>query len=412
MLFPPYVLDDLYTMTDDVEVFGGNTGNHERSLTLNASYMDLKTSTVTADFTRTFGENTIKSIVIGRIHSDRNAHFVIHMYPELRNAVWGSLNFLAPYMVEHKETGSYLWKYVSGTLYQFDLTKYSVSVLKTIDKTTCGVSVLGGGVAVTRGITGSESTIGFRAAYASYVDTTITDRLYYTLDFYTAVTTNNVAIPFSMTAGAIAGGATLATIVYPVIVYLPHEDKMQVFRTVSYGDHGEDGFGCNVQVATFSGISTPASMTFEVDDLGVLPYGIGNFTATPSEASTISGYFDVDEELYYLPYVLRVVNGVVKTVAYSSFTPGIVYDRDFGVSGKSFVLRAYPDNKQTRAYPIVKVGDEIRQVHANGYETTDPTISGFSYALFTDVFSAINLPETVFKPADKILHIIYKYKLE
>ncbi|MDR2170659.1 MAG: hypothetical protein LBP59_10995 [Planctomycetaceae bacterium] len=404
MVIPPYVQPNLTSLTSNVPFYGTSAvGETDKLLIPSASYLDPDTGDYAIDFVKNYGVATIKSISVGRIHGEKNSNFGLWMHEQMRNPTWVGWNLTAPYLLEHRTTGSFLWKYYSGYMFQVDLSNMATPVARSISGTACGIPGVSSGIAVTTGPAGEEKTIGYRAIYSSATSTTHTVNLQYTTAFYTATSVATKPIVFTLRDSVSAGATNVGSSSQPVIVYLPETNQIQVFQTLSYGNHGDDGYGCNVQVATISGIDDPANMTYEIEDLGILDYGIGNHSSS-GENYSLQGYYDVENERYYLPYayVKNHATSVVSVID-STFTPGIIYDAEFTAPLRRIIMRI----STSQSCPFILVDGKIRQIWAN---SSGQNI-GFPYVRLSQVFSAINLPEPVTKPSDKILHVIYKYRL-
>jgi hypothetical protein len=411
---PPYVDRTLTGLSPDVLFYStGGATEVSNQMVRDRAYLNLDTAEYCFDFMKTAGAYTIKSLCVGRSHAERASTIGHVVQPVVRNASLFPVNLLAPYLLEYGQVGEsdepedvYLWKYLSGSLYRFQLTGNRSEELTTISNAVCPVPNLAGAVVTQRKAVNANYFLGCQVYNMTTSGTTVTSTIQYIASstFRTTSGVSSFTIPFSrmpdVAANIMPGGNLCA-----VMVYRPDTDVFEVFQTVSFGDHGDAGFGFNVQKAVISGLDDIATRTVTIVDLGVLPYAIGNYNGN-TYSYVVPGFYDAVDEQYYLPYyhVLSPSNTQV-TVGDSAFTPGIIYDKDFTAVKGNTVMRT----STSYMYPFARLDGKVRQIWPGDSGALGS--SATPYFESTQLFSALNLPEPLVKPADKVLHIIYKYKL-
>ena len=147
---------------------------------------------------------------------------------------------------------------------------------------------------------------------------------------------------------------------------------------------------------TVSGLATPATMTNETDDLGILPYNISNFNTTA--ALYLTGYFDGTH--YYLPYTTTMdADGKIDTITDNAFQNGIEISADCKNVSRIFNMR----NSASTPNLIVRADTGLLQCQVNA--------ANIPYIFMSQVVSGANLPEPSVKGLDDVLRIIYRYRL-
>jgi hypothetical protein len=374
----------------------------------------------TIDYIKNSGTGTVKSLCVGRIHSEMVSTFQTFVADINRNLTWQAAAPQLQYLLEHKSGKSFLWKNIGTTaVYKFDLTDKTSPIIRAVpNASSWGGYNTTGGLAFTTGDVGSETVTAIRfnapsiVAASNRVNVPIVASLPANF-FVNATVTALTTIAFDLPQDDIDNGTTLipnVTAYHPVMLMgqdsTDADPTIEIFQTVGIGP---DGF--KVMRAVLSNILNPTSIVVDIDEeTYTFPVAIGNYYYSSFDVSDLLGYYEekgvdgVDSE-YYLPYTQVWQNNAAKGVANASFTPGIVVDKDLTTAGKRFIYRsgtAFP-----YITPFAKIEGKVRQM----CPASAAANQGWVYPTNTQVFSAIQLPEPVEKTADKTLHIIYKYRL-
>jgi hypothetical protein len=421
VVFPPYVQDDLVTLSPNVKFYttgSAFTTETDVGMQLYRSYISPDGAEYTVDYIKNSGTGTVKSLCIGRIHSEMAATFQTFASDVNRNLTWQAATPTIAYFFEHKADKSFIWKNLGNTaVYKFDLTDKTSPIVRTATATWGGVAA-GGGLAFTAGDVGSETVVGIRftAPVVQAAQTRVNLPIIASIaaNFFVNNTVTALAtIAFTLPQDDIDDGTTLIPNVtgYHPVMLLGKDSTdtnpvIEIFQTVGIGP---DGF--KVMRAVLTNVLDPTNIVVAVDEeTYTFPVAIGNYYNSSFEASDVPGYYDAKEgdtadPVYYLPYTYVWQNNAAKLVANNQFCPGIEVSDDLSEVGRRFIYRtalAFPG-----VMPFAKIEGKVRQV----CPVAAAANQGWVYPTNTQVFSAIQLPEPVEKTADKTLHIIYKYRL-
>lgn len=382
---PPYVCGNLNTLDSGVEFYnvGGSTAEDSQVMIPmdQRCYFDHNRREMVVEYIKNTGSGTVKSVCVGRSHLLKNQMYSVAMTETAVSNQWTSTT--ANYLVEHHPTnGTSIWKTVAAaSQYRFNLKNrttdhFSNSALHS----NIGNATIAGGIVVGNHV--------FKAIKQAASGSEYTIRLHYIANFRTSSTAAYKDIVVSAREGVSVNTDTI-----PVLVYRMDTENLEIFLSLSAGDH-DDSFGYNIHKVTVSGLSTPATMTTETDDLGILPYNISNINTTA--ALYLTGYFDGTH--YYLPYTTTIdADGKTNTIADNAFQNGIVVSADCKNVSRIFNMR----NSASTPNLIVRADTGLLQCQAN---TTN-----IPYIFMSQVVSGANLPEPSVKGLDDVLRIIYFY---
>ena len=385
---PPYVCGDLNTLDPSVVFYniGGNpTEDSQVMIPVDQRcYFDHNRRELVVEYVKNTGSGTVKSVCVGRSHLLRQQMYGITQNETAVPNQWTS-SLAGHYCVEHHATnGTSLWKVTSASAqYRFNLKSRTMDSFSNSNlygnisgTNTSGGIVVGNNVfkAIKQTASGSSHTI----------------RLYYATNFRTTSTTAYKDIVVS-----VREGMSVSTDTIPVMVYRMDTGDLEIFVSLSSGDHS-GLFGYNIHKVTVSGLESPATMSVETVDLGILPYSISNFNTTAS--LFITGYFDGTH--YYLPYTSTMdASGIIDTIAENAFQNGIVISADCKNVSRIFNMR----NSASTPNLIVRADTGLLQCQVN-------TVS-IPYIFMSQVVSGANLPEPSVKGFDDVLRIVYRYRL-
>jgi len=384
---PPYVIGDLATLDPGVVFYNiGGSATEDSQVMIPVDqrcFFDHSSRELIVEYVKNTGYGVVKSVCVGRSHLQKTQMYSVTQTETAVPNQWSSTS--TSYLIEHHATtGTSLWKATGTTAqYRFNLKdrtadSFANAALNTniTTATTVGGLVVGNHLfkAVRQTVTGSSYTL----------------RLNYVMNFRTAsnVATRDIVL-------TTREGMSVATDTMPVMVYRSDTDKLEIFVTVSSGDHDGD-VGFNVYKVIVSGLNSPTTMTTETVDLGILPYCISNFETTA--ALYLTGYFDGTS--YYLPYTsVYDATNRIRTVAENAFQNGIVIAEDFETISRVINMR----NSTSGPNLIVRADTGLLQCQANA--------ANIPYIFMSQVVSGANLPQASVKELDDVLRIIYKYKL-
>ncbi len=382
---PPYVGDNQTSLADNVSFYnvgGSATESTQEMIPVDQRcYFDKAKKEFVLEYVKNTGVGTVKSVCVGRTHSIKADKFSVALAETAVPATWQNGN--TNYLLEHTTDATCLWKINGTTAWRNNLVTRST---EAVGGTACaGVvgSYFGGLVA---------GNVVYKAAKQSASGANHVVRLTYINNFRTSGTTAYKDITFTCREGM-----TVNTAMTPVMVMRPDRNKLEIFVTLSVGDH--DGtIGCNLQKAVIGNLDDPANLTVEIEDLRILPYAVSNWSSA-SVGYHLNGFFH--EGKYYLPvYGIKSGDEELTVTAEAAFQTGVVVSSDFSTVHNSVNFRTATSN-EVNAFVLTDGG--VVQCRVNA--TTIP------YVHLSQVLSGSNLPQAVTKNVDDVLRIIYRYKL-
>ena len=386
---PPYVGDNQTSLADGVSFYnvgGSVTESTQEMIPVDQRcYFDKAKKEFVLEYVKNTGVGTVKSVCVGRVHSNKTDMFSVTLSETAVPPTWKTGN--ANYLLEHTADRTFLWKTNGSTTWRNDLV--TRSTVETISGTVCA-GVLAAATAVGGLVAGN---IVYKAAKQTASGANHVVRLTCINNFRTSVTTAHKDIAFTCREDM-----TADTDMHPVMVMRPDLGKLEIFVTLSVGDH--DGTtGCNLQKAVVGNLDDPANLSVEIVDLGILPYAVSNWTSM-AVGYHLSGFFH--DGKYYLPIygVMNVENDLTVTAESASQT-GVVVSSDFSTVHNSVNFRTATAS-EVNAFVLTDGG--VVQCRVNA--TTIP------YVHLSQVLSGSNLPQAVVKNVDDVLRIIYRYKLQ
>ena len=384
---PPYVGDNLVSLSPSVSFYnigGTNTESTREMLPVDLRcFYDKSAREYVFEYMKNTGVGTVKSVCVGRSHTVKADRFSVALAETATPSTWQSGN--ANYLLEHTTGGTFLWKTNGTTVWRNNLVTRST---EPITNSACA-SVIGGTATVGGLVVGN---VVYKAAKLSAADDTYIVRLSYVRNFRSSGTVDTKDITFTCREGM-----TVNTSVTPVMVMRPDRNKLELFVTLSVGDH--DGtVGCNLQKAVIGNLGDPANLTVEIEDLGILPYAVSNWTAM-TVGHYLTGFHH--DGRYYLP-VYGVVNedGNLVATAEAAFQTGLIVSDNFSTVLNNVNFRSATSN-EVNAFVLTDGGTAQCRVNT----TTIP------YVHMSQILSGTNLPAAVTKSVDDVLRIIYRYRI-
>ncbi len=384
---PPYVGADQCSLAENVSFYniaGSMTESTQEMIPVDQRcFFDKAKKEFVLEYVKNTGVGTVKSVCIGRSHLNKTDKFSVTLSETAVPSTWQSGN--ANYLLEHTANATCLWK-TNGSSSSWRNNLVTRSAVETISGNVCAgviTSQCGGLVA--------GNTV-FKATKRSAADNTHIVRLTYVNPFRTSGTAVHKEVTFTCQEGM-----TVDTNVAPVMVMRPDLGTLEIFITLSIGDHGGT-FGCHLQKAVVGHLDDPANLSVEIVDLGIKPYAISNWTST-AVGYYLTGFFHDDR--YYLP-VYAVTDEYENTTvtAEADFQTGLVLSEDFSTVHNSVNFRTATAN-EVNAFVLTDGG--VVQCRASA--------AGIPYVHLSQVLSGANLPQAVTKKVDDVLRIQYRYKL-
>ncbi len=384
---PPYVGDNQTALADGVSFYnvgGSVTESTQEMIPVDQRcYFDKAKKEFVLEYVKNTGVGTVKSVCVGRSHAIKTDKFSVALTETAMPSTWLSGN--ANYLLEHTTDATLLWK-TNGSSWTWR------NNLVTRSNEAIGGAVCAGVVSSYFGGLVVGNVVSKAAKLSASGDTHVV-RLTYVNNFRTSSTAGTKDITFTCREEM-----TVNTAVQPVLVYRPAQNKLEIFVTLSTGDH--DGtFGCNLQKAVVGNLDDPANLTVEIEDLGILPYAVSNWTSA-SVGYYLTGFFH--DGKYYLPvYAVTDDFGKMTVTAEAAFQTGIVVSSDFSTVHNTVNFRTATAS-EVNAFVLTDGG--VVQCRVNA-----PTIP---YVHLSQVLSGSNLPQPVTKNVDDVLRIIYRYRLQ
>lgn len=379
---PPYVSGNHTALDSSVTFYNVNGAASENSQVMVPSRCVYDNDNVQfiAEYIKNTGAGTVQSVCIGRNHSNRQLHFASKMKDS--NPVDGWSLGAGDFMLEHGTDFTKVWKKAgTGYVYRCDFKNKTVETLS--------------GSSLTSNLSSNPwlvvGNVIFRVQLSSASGSTHVVRLYYRNNFQTSTTEAYKDITFTKRTDA-----TLRTDTYPVLVYRPDTNKLEIFVTLSIGNHADGGYGCNVWKASVDNLENPASMTSTLTDMGVIPYAVCTRNSTSNTDQYTGLFYDGK---YYLSYGFFTENGNTYQMNDSTYNPGIIASPDLTVIHK---LINYQNNQ---TYPNVPV------ICADGVHQFQLNLTDMPRVFLSQIVSGANLTTPITKTADDVLKIRYKYKL-
>jgi hypothetical protein len=328
---------------------------------------------------------TVRSIAIGRVHTAPSQLFNIQnkdgaMPPEMYAST-------TSYLLENISDGTILYKLSS------DGTEAYVINLKTnqYSRTTNASLIASANIATQFGglaVNGHLFKVGKKSISGSNYTVTLT----YVKNFLSATTVGSMDIVVSGRAGT---GLSLNTTVVPVAVARAAQNKIEIFVTLTIGNHSGE-YGANVKKVVVD-VSDINSIQTEIVDMGVIKYAISGYGTNVGQYATGLFY----DGKYYLPYYY-VVNsdGTLGHAASTSYQEGVVLSSDFNTVHR---ILNYKCATNAFNFPVISGAGEVIQLLAN---TVSPHVF-----VGGQIVSGTNLENSVTKLEPDTLRVIYRYRI-
>ena len=348
-------------------------------------------NTFTLEYVKNTSPGVVRSVIIGRGHTTSTGGVqgvVLGDIGHQPNWITGR----AATAVEHKLDRTILWK--TSTTSALFLDTFSKEISTTIPSNCNLTSANLIALLNTATTTGAGSVVAsgmlYRADYTSATgnNTTITLNRWRNS---TTAETKTIAFPR-------VTGTTYNTSCFPITIYRPDNDTIEIFMAVSCGTFTA-GKGANIQKAIISNLSATniEELVITIDDLGVK-----NVVPSAKANQEGIGFYDHTNQRYHLPCVIYVdpVTAEVVAKADSVLAPGYVFDSaNWNIVGEYF---AYSTTAGGAMTPI-RTNDGVQEVL---YTAATPY-----YPKISSVISGAVLSQDMVKTVDNVLRIIYSYTL-
>jgi hypothetical protein len=382
---PPYVDDSrigLHPSVSFYNVAGATVESAQVMIPVDTRcYYNRAKMEYTLEYVKNTYAGVVRSIAIGRSHTVANNNFIIQQ-KDIDMPV-DLYSTTANYVLEHTTDGTILRKPIGTNEVLTVNLKTKLYTRETNAQAFTNITAQWGALAMN----GHLFKVSKKTATGGIYTFTLTMLKDYLTAANTA-TTLDIAIPTR-------DGMTVNTAVIPVMVARPNLNKLEVFVTMSIGDHGGQ-VGANVKKVVID-ISDINSLTFETVDMGIGKYAIGNFGITVGQYTT--GLFN--DGKYYLPYYYVVKSdGSLVNAAIAAWHEGVVLSSDFGTVHNIINFR-YAAN--TFNCPVATDANEVIQMFVN---LTTPYIIKLG-----QLVSGANLENPITKGENDVLRLIYRYKI-
>jgi len=318
-IIPPYVDKSHAALSDDVTFYNvNNSGVETDKVLLSAdnrsvySY-DPATATYTVKYVKNSGDGRISSVIFGRDFAAPHGHqgFLIgEALPSISTS--GTTN----YFIEHRIDRSIIWKTISATS-QFS---YDLLTNQVIPYNSSALNTNIANASLTGGLVIGNTVV--KATQQASSATEYTVRLTAAANFTASTATATKDIVFN------GAGLVESRLARPVLVARPDRGAFEVFIAM---ETANDGVVIKKATVTNFGGSI-ANADVAISTVATLPYLIAT-SATVTAAHYCTGYYDIEQEQYYLPYSQYVnSDGSLTTVQTENYQPGLVLNAsDFSV---------------------------------------------------------------------------------
>ena len=402
-LKPPYLKEDWVSVSDDVSFWHQHNENIEtdRRMTrvITRAHFESCNNTLNAEWVKAAGDvGIVKSIAIGSVHGHLSPWGVGYTEPLPTHFFTGegASGSYRPIVYEHlaDKTIAYYGVTASFTHY-FDFVTKSNHTYTGAGAATLGRNAL----AFTSGgtkwsfnaftATGASSTAhNISFGTAANISTTLTNRTLVTPVGDVTLDTNRGAVP--------------------IVVMRPDTETVEIFLSLDYDENG-----CRLVKAS---IDAHNLVTAEPvwTEMGRIPFVLGGRPAPTDTANNHFGYYDVDKDEYWLPYVGTINDaGILIPVSGTTFTPGVKMQFGAPNSGGAMVgeyiagIGASSEN----IYDIVKTSYGILQGRFRTPNRSSTLSEHIDYRCPGILFSAVNLPMPVTREDSDTLRLMYTYQL-
>lgn len=380
---PPYVGNlgtDLHPDVTFYNLAGSSSENSQQMIPVDGKcYFDKGGEIKFAlEYLKNSFTGVVRSVVIGRGHNTQNSNYQLLMKDVDMPAEFYSSN--QQYLLEHTTNGTILYKSLSQYSYWWANLKTKEFKSSSSSLIYSNINSYYGGLILNNSI--------FKATKTSASGNTYNVTLTYVPNWKNSTSAKTLSIPFETREGM-----TIDSTVLPVLVAKPEQNKLEVFVTLSTGNHNGE-IGANIQKAVID-VSNLDEIKYDIVDMGISPYTISNFGTTVGQY--VTGLFH--EGKYYLPYY-HIVNetGELTNVTNTSYQEGAVFSNDLSTVHN---IISYRLASNTFNAPVIC--EDIRQMQVNN--------SNNYYINATQVVSGTNLETPITKGANDVLRIIYRYKL-
>lgn len=381
---PPYVDASRTGLHPNVTFYGVNGDSTETNAVIipsNAKCYFNKGAEV--EFSIEYVKNTatgiVRSVIIGRNHADKSYKYQLQLRDvDLPSNIYSST---VNYLLEHTVDGTILYKAISAS--EQCGVNLQTKIFNTFNNDPVYNNITGqfGGLIMNNTIfkvTKNTASGSLYKVNLTYVRNWMSS---------TAATSLTIEIPTRE-------GMSVNTTVLPVLVAKPGTNKMEIFVTMSTGNHGGVQ-GANIKKVVVD-VSNMDNITYTISDMGVIPYTISGYSTAVGYYMT--GFFH--DNKYYLPFyhILNPDTGGMTNPTTDAYQEGIILSSDFSTEHGIIPYRL----AAAEFYAVVQA-DEILQCKVNAAQPTWQSIS--------QVLSGANLAAPITKGANDVLRVTYRYRL-
>jgi hypothetical protein len=383
---PPYVDDARTGLSPTVSFYnvaGATTESSQVMIPVDTRcYYNRSKMEYTLEYVKNTYAGVVKSIAIGRAHTTANNNFLLQQKDNDMPADLYSA--LANYALEHTAANGTVIRKTIGTSNEVITANLKTKLYSREVNANAftNITSLFGGLAMNGHL--------FNVAKKTATGGTYTVTLSYRKNYLTEA---NSTVSLDIAVPARENMTTDATVI-PVLVTRANQSKLEIFVTVSIGNHSGT-IGANVKKVVVD-VADIDNISYEISDMGVIRYAVSGFGTTVGQYLT--GLFH--DGKYYLPYYYVVgSDGTLSGASATAFQEGIVISSNFETIHNVINYRAVTN----QAYlPVIT--DEIIQIMAN---VTTPYVVKIG-----QLVSGANLENAITKSENDVLRVIYRYKIQ
>jgi hypothetical protein len=383
---PPYVDESrtgLHPSVSFYNVAGATTEASQVMIPVDTRcFYDRAKLELTMEYVKNTYAGTVRSIAIGRDFATANLNFSTQQKDVAMPADFYSTT--ANYVLEHTANDGTIVRKPVGTNELFTVNLKTKLYSRETNATGFNnVTTYFGALAMNGHL--------FKVAKKSASGSIYTVTLTYLKDYLTAANTAatlDIAVPTRE-------NMSVNTTVVPVLVSRASLNKLEVFITMSTGNHGGQ-IGANVKKVVVD-VSDIDNITYDVVDMGVIKYAISGFGTVVGQYYT--GLYHNNK--YYLPYYYVVKpDGTAAGATVTAFQEGVVMSSDFSAVLNVVNVRFAANSCQ---HHVITDTDEVIQMW--------PNLATPYVVRVGQLISGANLENPITKGENDVLRLIYKYRI-
>jgi hypothetical protein len=427
-VIPPYVLTNMSSIDPSVTFYNNGasiteTGSELIPVDNRSNYSRLSgTHSFTFEYIKNSGVGSVRSICVGRHYNNPQNHTGTLIGEAIYQPMWttGTVEYFLEHWITGTPTalcpkgnqqGTTVWKQVSSSS-QFS-ANFVTKQITTYANSNLSANLLNANLVGGHVFNNSGTYVVIKATRTSSTTTSVTIRLTYCINMIgsTTVSTRDIVVN-------IPDGETYSINAHdPVMVSRPDNGTLEIWFTISNGELIVDTettiYGARIYKIVIDTPTDPASSGYEIVDVGIMPYVVGQYSNI-NVGYYLSGFYFADlqnndaaktdnEEpsgVYYLPVVGHVTQSYTGQYNNSSAAYGIKVNEDLTVVYGDYFART--GTASTIASPVFT---DVGVLYCYVNSTT------MYYVNLSGVVSGANLPQTLTKGADDVLRLIYEYSV-